>query len=183
MRPSTQVYQTFVAALEERRRELELPMSQVDDLAGTNDGHFAHLIAPDTPRGRQGRWESLDLIMSVLFGNDYRIQIVAENYRAPARMETRAKPSAKPAKTCLHWRHRRIFSELGQRGAKALNSLPPETRSAIAKKAAATRLAKRRAAAAIADGNAEQFAAHGGQVPCVGAQRDSAQSDHHNSQS
>lgn len=143
VRPSTQVYRTFMAAIEARRRELDLPMAQIDDLAGTNDGHFAHLIAPDTPRGRQGRWESLELIMSVLFGDDYRIQIVAQNYRAPARVETRAKPSAKPTKACLHWRHRQIFSELGRRGAEAFKKLPPERRSEAGRKAAATRQRKR----------------------------------------
>lgn len=42
-----------------------------------------------------------------------------------------------------HWRHKKIFSELGRRGAEALNSLPREQRSAIAKKAAATRREKR----------------------------------------
>jgi hypothetical protein len=145
VRPATQVYLNFVAALEQRRIELGLPLSQIDDLAGIQDGFFSKLTRPDAPNGRQSRWETLDLVMEALFGTTYKIQIVAENYRAPARIETRAKPVNKVIEV-KHWRHRKLFSDLGRRGAEAFKRLPPELRSAAAKKAAATRLANRRAA-------------------------------------
>jgi hypothetical protein len=147
VRPATQVYLTFVAALEERRRELGLPMAQVDDLAGLQDGFLSKLTRPDALNGRQSRWETIDLVVQALFGTDYRIHIVAQNFRAPAKLETRAKPSSKVIEV-KHWRHRKLFSDLGKRGAAAYKALSPERRSEIAKKAAATRLANRRAAAA-----------------------------------
>jgi hypothetical protein len=150
VRPSTLVYRTFVAALDQRRLELGLPMAQVDDIAGLQDGFFAKLAAPDTPHGRQSRWESVDLVVQALFGTNYRIQIIPENFRAPARLETRAKPRAKILNV-KHWRHRKLFQDLGRKGAQALNSLPRERRSEIAKKTAATRRQKQLAASPAAE--------------------------------
>lgn len=50
-----------------------LPMAQVDDLAGLQDGFFPKLIFPDAPNGRQSRWETLDLVVQALFGTGYRM--------------------------------------------------------------------------------------------------------------
>ncbi|MGY4409126.1 hypothetical protein ACVWW4_000862 [Bradyrhizobium sp. LB7.1] len=160
-KPSAAAYRAFVAVLEQRRVELGLTTAHVNDLAGLQDGFFAKLTNPDSPSGRQAGWDMLDLVMETLFGTTYQIHITAKNYKAPPKLETRALPSTKTAQhQPTHWRHRRIFQDLGRRGARALNNLPPERRSEIAKKAAATRLAKRRAAAAANP--------HGGREACVG---------------
>jgi hypothetical protein len=61
-----------------------------------------------------------------------------------------------------HWRHRKLFQDLGRKGAQALNSLPRERRSEIAKKAAATRRQKRSAASPTVEESIVE--AHGGRV-------------------
>lgn len=103
-KPAAECYRRFVAALEERRRELGLPMAQVDDLAGLQDGFFPKLIFPDAPNGRQSRWETVDLVVQALFGTGYRIKIEAgPKFCAPAKRDARGVAFVQ----VTHWRHKK----------------------------------------------------------------------------
>src|SRR4051812_30572535 len=73
---STALYRALVAELENRRGTLGLSLAQVDDLSGLNDGHYSHLITPDTPNGRQARWETLQLAVDALYKSGFSIALV-----------------------------------------------------------------------------------------------------------
>lgn len=145
VRPATQVYCKFVSAIEARRVELSLPMSQVDDLSGVQDGFFAKLVRPDAPNGRQSRWETLELVVQALFGTDYVIEIKPSNHVPPKPRPTRS-PSPVGDPNRLHWRHQRLlnelFSELGRRGGEARAKIGTEKLSAIGRKGAKSRWRK-----------------------------------------
>lgn len=115
------------------------------DGAGRRLGRFAGRIFSEADFPGCPEWSSkpmgtLDLVVQALFGTGYRIKIEAgPEFCAPAKRDARG--VAFCAGHALE--AQKIFSELGRRGAEALNSLPREQRSAIAKKAAATRREKR----------------------------------------
>jgi hypothetical protein len=146
-RPSTAIYRALMVALDDRRVKLDLSMERVNDLAGLQDGFWAKMADPDTEHGRQSKWESVDLVVEALFGTDYEISIKPRNYRNPPEQPTRAQPSAKAARPRIHWRHRKIFAELGKKGGKArrekYKNMRPEERRRIAKKALKTRRTNR----------------------------------------
>jgi hypothetical protein len=145
VRPATAIYRTLMMAIEQRRVELGLSMERVNDLAGLQDGFFGKMIYPDSPSGRQSRWETIDLVMQALFGADYIFEIAAQNYKVPNAFGTRANPSAN-AVQIRHWRHTRHFSELGKKSAEARKQWSPDRLSAVQRKIAKNRWRRARAA-------------------------------------
>lgn len=140
-RPCTAIYRALMEVFEARRLELGLPMNTdevgLNDLAGAADGYYAKMVYPDTPTGRQARWETVDEFATVLFGKGYSIQITPGdlNRKTLAALSDSRHASSK-AINIRHWRHSRHFSELGKRGGEARAAkLSPERRIAIAKKA------------------------------------------------
>lgn len=134
--PSTAVYREFMACLEGRRVELGLSMATVNDMAGLQDGFFSKMLYPDTPSGRQARWETVQLAVEALFGKGFTVHIVAdedENRRLASAPVVDACASAN-ARKIRHWRHSRHFAELGRLGAAARNRLGKEKLSAAARK-------------------------------------------------
>ena len=135
---STGIYRALMMALEGRRVELGLSMAAVNDLSGVNDGYYAKMIYPDTPSGRQARWEQVHDVVEALFGAGFTLQIIADEdenrrLRAAPRIDDSASGSARKIR---HWRHTRHFKELGVLGAKARNErLTPQQRSQSARKA------------------------------------------------
>lgn len=124
-------------------------MAEVDEIAGTQTGYFAKAVYPDTPNGRQSRWETVDLIVEALFGRDFEIIIVPgsdENRRLHNALRIDESASA-TARKIRHWRHSKHFAELGRRGAIAghLKRSKP-MRSKMASKMAKIRWKRERAA-------------------------------------
>lgn len=138
---STAIYRSLMQALEGRRVELGLSMATATDMAGLPDGYFAKMIYPDTPSGRQARWEQVEVAMVALFGPNFRVDIVADedaNRRllSAPRVDDAASGNARKIR---HWRHRKHFEELGRLGGQARAKLPMRKLKAIARKAAKTR--------------------------------------------
>jgi hypothetical protein len=53
---ATSTYRAIISAVEERRLQLGWPMWKLDDVAGSQDGHYAKCLYPDTASGRQAQW-------------------------------------------------------------------------------------------------------------------------------
>lgn len=126
-RPCTAIYRVIMVEFERQRLARGLSMAQVDDLAGTNDGHYAHMLYPDTPSGRQARWETVQDVADALFGRGFEINIVAINGPAPSALGIDKGASSNALKN-RHWRHTRHYKDLGSRGGKArfANKTPDE---------------------------------------------------------
>lgn len=134
---STALYRSLMEVIERRRLELGLSMERVNDLAGAADRYYGKMIYPDTPSGRQARWETVDEFMQALFGCDYEIQIVPGALNRLA-LTALSEPVAasRPSINIRHWRHSRHFKELGKKGGLARAAkLSPAQRTAIAKRA------------------------------------------------
>lgn len=147
--PSTPVYRALMAALEGRRLELGLSMATVNDISGLQDGFYAKMIHPDTPSGRQARWETVQLAVEALFGSGFVISIVPdedENKRLLTAPRIDDSASAN-ARNIRHWRHTKHFVELGRRGGiSRAAKLGGDKCSRIASKAAKARWKRARAA-------------------------------------
>jgi hypothetical protein len=147
-RPSTAIYRALMLAIEARRIEMELSMATVNDIAGLQDGFFSKMIYPDTPNGRQARWDTVQLAVEALFGKSFVVQIIPgddENMRLAAAPGI-DKGSSTNALKIRHWRHRKHFEQLGSLGGKARAKLPDHKLTAIGRKGARARWKKARAA-------------------------------------
>lgn len=136
---STAVYRALMQVLEGRRVELGLSMATVNDMAGLQDGYFSKMIYPDTPSGRQARWEQVELAFEALFGRGYDIRIIPgdePNRVLESALCSKMNPSAN-AVNIRHWRHKKHFQVLGSSGGKAFFAdKSPEQRSAIMRRRA-----------------------------------------------
>jgi hypothetical protein len=145
-RPSSPIYRIIMVEFERQRLARGLSMAQVDDLAGTQDGFYSRMIYPDTPYGRQARWETVQDVADALFGRGFEVNIVGPEagIRAAPSIEKGASSNALRNR---HWRHTKHFSMLGSLGAKARNAkMSPEQRSRSARKAVKTRWKREREA-------------------------------------
>jgi hypothetical protein len=145
-RPSTAIYRIIMVEFERQRLARGLSMAQVDDLAGTNDGHYGHMIYPDSPTGRQARWETVQEVAEALFGKGFEVKILGSISGEPSALALDKGASSNALKN-RHWRHSKHFADLGRRGGLArAKNLSTEQIRAIAKKAARARKAKRQGA-------------------------------------
>lgn len=115
---STGIYRNLMMALEGRRVELGLSMAAVNDLSGVNDGYYAKMLYPDTPSGRQARWEQVHDVVEALFGSDFEVQIIAKNWREPSMLGNLKKAPSTSALLVRHWRHGSHFKKLGREGGR-----------------------------------------------------------------
>lgn len=135
---STAVYRALMAACEGRRLELGWSMATVNDQAGLQDGFFAKMIYPDTPSGRQARWETVQLAVEALFGRGFVIVVVPgeEDNRRVTSAPVIDESASANARRIRHWRHSKHFAELGRLGGKARAAkLGKDKLSALASKA------------------------------------------------
>jgi hypothetical protein len=145
-RPSTAIYRILMMEFERQRLARGLSMAQVDDLAGTQDGYYAKMLYPDTPLGRQARWDTVQDVADALFGREFLINISGTKVLMPGTPSI-DKGASSNALQIRHWRHRKHFQTLGTMGAIALHTKrTPEERSKAARKAAKTRWKRARAA-------------------------------------
>lgn len=121
--PSRPLYRAVMAACEERRAELGWSKAGVDDVAGTNDGHYAKCCYPDTPSGRIANWVTADMIVEAMFGRGFVVKIVPADEFVPSALGIQAGQSHKYAQM-RHWRHLRHFRELGAKGGRARTANP-----------------------------------------------------------
>lgn len=143
---STAIYRSLMEVIERRRSELGLSMAAVDDLAGTQDGYYAKMIYPDTPSGRQARWETVDLVVQALFGREFGIDLSGNNAGMLSRGSIQHDVNEK-SRQIRHWRHSRHFKNLSAKGVIARQiKLSPAKRRSIARKAAKTRWKRAREA-------------------------------------
>jgi len=134
-RPSSPIYRIIMVEFERQRLARGLSMAQVDDLAGTQDGFYSRMIYPDTPHGRQSRWETVQDVADALFGRGFEIKILMPEIGNLATVSLDKGASSNALKN-RHWRHSKHFKELGARGGKArADKLTPEQRMAISRKA------------------------------------------------
>jgi hypothetical protein len=76
--PSTALYRAVIA---EVRRQIALrgwTMWQCDERSGVQEGYTAKALHPDTPSGRQSRWETLQLLVDALFPGGLTVRIQDE---------------------------------------------------------------------------------------------------------
>lgn len=131
-----------MAVLEGRRTELGLSMSQVNDITGLHEGYYAKMIYPDTPSGRQARWEQVQLAFEGLFNEGFSISITpgdVQNLVLKSMLCSPKNPSANTVQI-RHWRHKKHFQKLGSLGGKAFfEGKDKDERSAIMRKRAKKR--------------------------------------------
>lgn len=160
-RPCTAIYRALMEVFERRRLELGLPMNTnefchlsggrrrvgLNELTGAADGYYAKMIYPDTPSGRQARWETVDEFATALFGSGYSIQIVPGELTRLVSTAIATFPDASSnARNVRHWRHRRHFQDLSRKAAEARAKIPKKKWSAICRKGAKKRWKRVRAA-------------------------------------
>lgn len=142
-RPSSAIYRIIMVEFERQRLARGLSMAQVDDLAGTQDGFYGKMIYPDSPNGRQSRWETVQDVADALFGRGFEIKIIGSDACGPSALALDKGVSSNALKN-RHWRHSKHFADLGRRGGLArAKNLTTEQIRALAKKAARARKAKR----------------------------------------
>lgn len=78
MTTSTPIYDAIMWEVRKQILELGLTMKQCDDVSGNQDGHTAKMLHPDTPSGRQARWETLQNLVEAIYAGGYKVKIVAE---------------------------------------------------------------------------------------------------------
>ena len=143
---ATPAYRALLLELERRRQHLRWAMWEVDDAAGLNDGHYAHLLHADRPSGRQGTWASLALVISAMFpqGFDLELRPKAGGALGPESHALKVKMAAADHSRLSR---RDLMRELGKRGGKARSekyrNMTSEERAAVAAKARETRRANR----------------------------------------
>lgn len=117
-------------------------MWQVDDAAGTQDGHFAKCLHADRPSGRQAQWSTLALLMGALYPEGFDVTITPKVGQCLTPEQHKLKVNFAAADNCPRTR-RRLMAELGSKGGIArrekLMAMTQKERQQIAKKAAKTR--------------------------------------------
>lgn len=148
-RPATAIYRMLMVEFERQRLARDLSMVQVDVLAGGQEGFYSKMIYPDTPSGRQSRWETVQEYGAALFGRDFTLSIVRGEgpYNTVNSALYPARGVSTNALEIRHWRHKRHFQELGRKGGKKFfEGKDKAERSAIMRKRAKKRWRRVRAA-------------------------------------
>lgn len=106
----TPLYRALVGEMHARIRRLGVTMWQCDDLSGLQDGYTAKLLHPDTPSGRQARWETLQLLVDALYPDGYTVIIKPQD---GAKAAARLQPESNPV---IEKRVRAVMQAMGRKG-------------------------------------------------------------------
>jgi hypothetical protein len=156
------LYRMLMMELERRRVALGWPMWKLDDKAGTQDGYYAKMLYPDTPTGRQARWETVQLVVDALFPEGIRQVTLEPENDALLTAPSIDKGRDTGALMVRHWRHSKHFRELGAKGGRAYaEKVSPHRRSAIARRGAQARWKRWRVEQATAKQRAPEKTSHG----------------------
>lgn len=107
--PATGIYHAIIAQVHARIRRLGIPMWKCDDLSGLQDGYSAKLLHPDTPSGRQARWETLQLLLDAVYPEGFVLTI-------KPRGKGENKALAKERNNVSDQRIRAVLMALGRQG-------------------------------------------------------------------
>jgi hypothetical protein len=130
--------------IERRRVQLGFTFIDVDNLAGTQDGYLAKLMWPDTPSGKIGRWETLQMLVEALFPKGFEAVLREKEGSILDEASIRKMVYLARVPFCRK-SQRELMSEYGKKGrAKQLQQQTPEQRRDIARTAAKARWAKPR---------------------------------------
>lgn len=142
-RQATSLYLQMIYQLERRRAQLGWPIWMLEDKAGISDGHYAHLITPDSLSGRQASWKVLQEIATALYGP---VALRLSNASPDRIMRVPSCTALTRNHAIQSWMRTRL-SEMGLKGGPArAAAMTPEQRSEAARKAAQARWARARAA-------------------------------------
>jgi hypothetical protein len=146
MTTATAIYRSIMLEVERQRVALGIPMWQVDDMAGTQDGYYAKALHADSTSGRQARWDTLQLIVSALFPEGFDCILRARPGEMLDALSMKRKIKEATA-SALHQQRplREYMAALGRKGAQARqHKIPAKRRSAIARRAARAKWRQRR---------------------------------------
>jgi hypothetical protein len=115
---ATPAYRALLLECERRRHQLGWAMWQLDEIAGLNDGHFAHCLHADRPTGRQAQWKTLQLIIDALWPRGFDFQII-EKPGATLTAEGTHRKILHAAAPYNRISQRKLMSTLGKKGAAA----------------------------------------------------------------
>ncbi len=139
----TSIYRAVVAEIERRRIEVGWTCLELDTAAGLSSGYWAKCVHPDEPSGRRIRWEMLEFVMGALFPDGYKLAI--EGAIGPllsaASMRYHIKAATPEGTPTFRQKMRGLAAEGGN---KRRDSLTPEQRTEIARKAVNARWRKQK---------------------------------------
>ena len=145
----------MVVEMERRRRAIGLSMEAVSELAGTADRSYAKLITPESESGRLARWETLQLVLDVLFCDGFELRLVPSKERRDLAPGTRRKIIDEAVDFDRKTLRERM-SEVGVLGGQARSQrLSPERRSEVARMGARARWARVREAQKVSEGRSD----------------------------
>lgn len=107
--PATSIYVAVASELHARIRRLGVTMWECDDGAGLQDGYTAKLLHPDTPSGRQARWETLQLLVDWLYPEGFVLVIRPKTNSGP-------KGTQKERNKTVDQRVRSVMMAMGRQG-------------------------------------------------------------------
>lgn len=137
------LYRAVMLEFERRRLHLGLSMEALSDRVGFADRYYAKTLYPDTPSGRQARWETLQEIADALFPEGYDIEIRPKTGLRLGAEDLKCKIRFAAAPTDRK-SQRDLMRELGRKGAAARAKLPANRLKQIARLAAKTRKKNKR---------------------------------------
>lgn len=139
---ATPVYRALLLEIERQRQAIGISMDALSDEAGFADRYYAKALHPDTPSGRQARWETVQEMLDALFPGGFDIEIRAKTGVCLSAQDLRRKIKFAAADRDPVTR-RKLMAEIGRLGGQARAKMSPERRREIALKAAKTRLRNR----------------------------------------
>jgi hypothetical protein len=92
-RKACDLYLAIIQEIRDRMAETGLTMTECDERTGFHEGYTAHVLTPDTPTGRQARWEMLQCLIDVLWPEGFTLSIEPMGVEAADREERRAASS------------------------------------------------------------------------------------------
>jgi hypothetical protein len=139
MNSATALYRAFIIECERRRRQLGWPAWKLDDASGVQDGYSQKMAHPDSPSGRQARWETLQLIVDALFPYGFDLILRPKNGCVLDAASQQRKIRFAVA-TVDRKAQRELMRELGMKGGRArAESISQSRIEAIALKGARAR--------------------------------------------
>jgi transcriptional regulator with XRE-family HTH domain len=132
------IYRLFMLEVERRRRQLNVSMERLSEIAGVADRAYSKYLHSGSAHGRTARWETIQIIADALWPDGLDIEIKARKG---------------PKLTAIGMRHqiahiaanhdrpaqRDLMRELSKKAAVARAKIPSERHSEIASRAARAR--------------------------------------------
>jgi hypothetical protein len=136
-------YRAIVLEIERRRLALGISMDEVSDRAGIADRFYGKALHPNTPSGRQAKWETIQDIVDAIFPEGVDVILRPKVGLRLNAEQLRCKIKFAKAATTDRKLQRQLMAELGKKGGEArrekYKNMTKEERQRIAAKARKTR--------------------------------------------